>query len=123
MPAVKTFLDSVVARPAGALCLLALAAVFEAFGDSLFQSGIHRSAGVSRGLFVVSGAVVLALYGLAVNLPHWDFGRLLGIYVVLFFLVAQVLARIRFNQAPTTPIYVGGALIVSGGLVIAFWRN
>jgi hypothetical protein len=37
--------------------------------------------------------------------------------------VAQVLARIRFNQAPTTPIYVGGALIVSGGLVIAFWRN
>jgi hypothetical protein len=120
---VKTFLDSLVARPAGALCLLALAAVFEAFGDSLFQSGIHRSAGVWRGLFFVSGAVVLALYGFAVNLPHWDFGRLLGIYVVLFFLVAQVLARVRFNQAPTTPINVGGALIVSGGLVIAFWRN
>ena len=123
MPAVKTFLDSFVARPAGALCLLALAAVFEAFGDSLFQNAIHRSAGVSRGLFFVSGGVILALYGFAVNLPHWDFGRLLGIYVVLFFLVAQVLARVRFNQAPTAPIYVGGALIVSGGLVIAFWRS
>jgi hypothetical protein len=120
---VKTFLDGVVARPAGALCLLALAAVFEAFGDSLFQSGIHRSAGVSRGFFFVAGALVLALYGFGVNLPRWDFGRLLGIYVVLFFLVAQVLARVRFHQAPTTPIYVGGALIVSGGLVIAFWHN
>jgi small multidrug resistance family-3 protein len=120
---VKTFLDSFIARPAGALSLLALAAVFEAFGDSLFQSAIHRSAGVSRGLFFVFGVVVLALYGFAVNLPHWNFGRLLGIYVVLFFLVAQGLARVRFNQAPTTPIYVGGALIVSGGLVIAFWRN
>jgi hypothetical protein len=102
--------------------LLALAAFFEAFGDSLFQSGMHRSAGVVRGVFLVSGAVVLALYGFTVNLPHWDFGKLLGIYVVFFFLVAQVLAKVRFNQAPTAPIYVGGALITVGGMIIAFWR-
>jgi hypothetical protein len=106
----------------GAVSLLALAAFFEAFGDSLFQSGMHRSAGAVRGVFLVSGAVVLALYGFTVNLPHWDFGKLLGIYVVLFFLVAQVLAKVRFNQAPTTPIYVGGALITVGGMIIAFWR-
>src|ERR1700722_20902764 len=123
MPAVKTFLDSLVARPAGAFCLLALAAVFEAFGDSLFQSGIHRLAGGSRGVFLVCGAVVLALYGFAVNLPHWDFGKLLGVYVVLFFLVAQVLAKVRFNQSPTAPIYVGGTLIATGGIIIAFWRG
>jgi hypothetical protein len=48
---------------------------------------------------------------------------LLGIYVVMFFLVAQVLAKVRFNQAPTPPIYLGGALIVAGGLVIGFWRS
>jgi small multidrug resistance family-3 protein len=59
----------------------------------------------------------------SVNLPHWDFGKLLGIYVVMFFLVAQVLAKVRFNQAPTAPIYLGGALIVAGGLVIGFWRS
>ena len=52
-----------------------------------------------------------------------DFGKLLGIYVVLFFLLAQVLAKVRFNQAPTAPIYLGGALIVAGGLVIGFWRS
>jgi hypothetical protein len=67
--------------------------------------------------------VVLALYGLTVNIPHWDFGKLLGVYVVLFFLVAQLLAKIRFNQAPTTPIYVGGSMIVAGGIVIAFWQG
>ncbi len=82
---------------------------------------MHRSAGAVRGVFFVSGAVVLALYGLTVNIPNWDFGKLLGIYVVWFFLVAQVLAKVRFNQAPTAPIYVGGALITLGGMIIAFW--
>jgi hypothetical protein len=119
---VKNFLDSVVAHPAGAFGLLAVAAFLEAFGDSLFQSGIYRSTGVTRGLFFVSGAIVLGLSGFTVNIPHWDFGKLLGIYVVLFFLVAQVLAKVRFNQAPTTPIYVGGTLIATGGVIIAFWR-
>jgi hypothetical protein len=120
--AVRNFLDSVVAHPAGAFGLLAVAAFLEAFGDSLFQSGIYRSTGAARGIFFLSGAIVLALYGFTVNIPHWDFGKLLGIYVVLFFLVAQVLAKVRFNQAPTTPIYVGGTLIATGGLIIAFWR-
>jgi small multidrug resistance family-3 protein len=41
----------------------------------------------------------------------------------MFFLVAQVLAKVRFDQAPTAPIYVGGALITTGGLIIAFWRG
>jgi hypothetical protein len=120
---VKYFLDSVVAHPAGAFALLTLAAFLEAFGDSLFQSGIYRSAGAARGLFFLAGAIVLALYGFTVNLPHWDFGKLLGVYVVLFFLVAQVLAKVRFHQAPSIPIYLGGTLITAGGLIIAFWRG
>jgi hypothetical protein len=119
---VKNFLDTIVAHPLGAFALLTLAAFLEAFGDSLFQSGIYRSVGLARALFFLSGAVVLALYGFTVNVPHWDFGKLLGVYVVLFFLVAQLLAKVRFSQAPTTPIYVGGSLIVAGGMVIAFWR-
>jgi small multidrug resistance family-3 protein len=41
---------------------------------------------------------------------------------VLFFLVAQILAKVRFNQSPTIPIYVGGSLITTGGIIIAFWR-
>jgi hypothetical protein len=119
----KSFLDNLASDRLGALSLLALAAFFEAFGDSLFQSGIHRAGGVSRVIFLASGAMILGLYGFTVNIPHWDFGKLLGLYVVMFFLVAQVVARVRFHQAPTAPIYVGGALIVAGGLVIGFWRS
>jgi hypothetical protein len=121
--AMKNFLDSMVAHPVGAFILLTLAAFLEAFGDSLFQSGLYRSAGAARGLFFLAGGVILALYGFTVNIPHWDFGKLLGVYVVLFFLVAQVLAKIRFHQTPTPPIYVGGTLIATGGIIIAFWRG
>jgi small multidrug resistance family-3 protein len=117
------FLDRVVGNPAGAIAVLAFAAFLEAFGDSLFQTGFYRSSGLGRVLVLVAGAVVLASYGSVVNLPRWDFGKLLGVYVVLFFVVAQILNRVRFGQSPTVPIYVGGGLIVAGGLVIAFWRG
>jgi len=42
---------------------------------------------------------------------------------VLFFLMAQLLNRVRFHQSPTPPIYAGGALIVVGGLIVAFWKG
>jgi small multidrug resistance family-3 protein len=76
---------------------------------------------MSRAIAFVVGAVSLAAYGLVVNAPRWEFGRLLGVYVVLFFLLAQVMARVRFGQAPTLPIVVGAVLIISGGLIIAVW--
>ena len=66
---------------------------------------------------------MLAAYGSTVNVPRWDFGRLLGVYVALFFLMAQILNKVRFGQAPTVPIYAGGGLIVAGGLLMAFWKG
>jgi len=119
---VKNILDSIVARPVGAFVFLAFAAFLEALGDSFFQSGLYRATGATRALFLVLGTLVLALYGFTVNTPRWDFGRLLGIYVVLFFVVAQILARVRFQQSPTLPIYVGGTFILIGGMLIAFWK-
>lgn len=116
-------LNKLVTFPAGAILVLACAAFLEAFGDSLFQTGFYRSAGWSRVGAIAAGAVVLAAYGSFVNLPRWDFGRLLGVYVVLFFIVAQILNKLRFGQMPTLPIYMGGSLIVAGGLVIAFYKG
>jgi small multidrug resistance family-3 protein len=57
-----------------------------------------------------------------VNLPRWDFGRLIGVYVAVFFVAAQVINRVRFGHAPSLPVYTGGAFIVLGGLVITFWN-
>jgi len=119
----KELLIQLVATRTGTLAVLLLAAFFEAYGDSCFQSGLHRTTGAARYVAFAVGALALALYGVAVNTPPWDFGRLIGLYVVMFFLVAQVLAKVRFNQAPTTPILLGGSLIVAGGAVITLWKQ
>ena len=103
--------------------MLAVAATLEALGDSFFQAGFYRSSGAGRVAAFALGAAVLALYGTTVNLPRWDFGKLIGVYVVMFFVVAQVIAKVRFGQSPTPPIYLGGSLIVAGGLVIALWHG
>jgi small multidrug resistance family-3 protein len=118
----KSLLNQVVSSPIGAAGVLLIAASLEVFGDSFFQSGLYRSSGTQRSLWFLLGIGVLGLYGLFVNLPQWDFGKLLGVYVALFFVVAQIVAKIRFQQSPTAPILVGGSLIVAGGLVITFWK-
>lgn len=115
-------LDRLVANPLGAFAVLSLAAFLEVYGDSFFQVSFYRSTGWGRVLALMAGVAVLAAYGSAVNLPRWDFGKLLGVYVALFFVMAQLVAWIRFGQSPTLPVYAGGALIVAGGLVIAFLR-
>lgn len=106
-----------------ALLLLSLSAVLEAGGDALVRMGLLGTdrAPATRAGFLAAGALVLFGYGLSVNLPAWDFGRLLGVYVALFFVVAQIINRLAFGVAPSLPVLLGGALIVTGGLVLAFW--
>lgn len=109
------------ANRTGALVVLMTAAFLEAYGDSCFQSGLYRSRGIGRIVVLLTGAAALTFYGLVVNIPRWDFGRLLGIYVVLFFLCAQVIARVRFGQSPSLAVIAGGALITAGGLIITLF--
>ncbi len=109
--------------PMGAFVALSVAALLEVLGDSFFQSGLYRGSGTARVLWFGLGVAVLAAYGLFVNVPQWEFGKLLGSYVALFFVIAQIVAWLRFHQKPTAPILIGGALIVSGGLVITFWKG
>jgi hypothetical protein len=115
-------LSQVSAAPVVTFLLLSIAALLEVLGDSFLQSALHRSSGVSRILFFTLGAAVLAFYGIVVNLPDWNFGRLLGVYVVFFFLAAQIVAKVRFQQEFNLPVIVGGAFIVTGGLIISLWR-
>jgi len=105
------------------LAALLLAALLEVGGDALVRAGLHGATIPARLGFLALGGVVLFAYGVTVNLPAWDFGRLLGVYVVLFFIVAQAIGWLAFGTRPTMPILVGGALIVAGGLTITFWRS
>jgi len=102
-----------------AILVLLLASLLEAGGDALVRGGLRSSETHKRALLFLVGAAVLFAYGWVVNSPAWDFGRLLGLYVVFFFAMAQLIAWLAFGQMPSRSLLIGGALIVSGGLVIA----
>ena len=104
------------------MLLLFLAAVLEAGGDSLMRSGIHSTTVVRRSLFLLAGSLGLTAYGYTVNAPPWDFGRLLGVYVAFFFVVAQLIAWLAFAQKPSTSVLSGGVLIIVGGLIVSLGR-
>jgi small multidrug resistance family-3 protein len=103
----------------GTIAILALAALLEAGGDALVRAGLRAPMPFTRALLFAAGAAVLFLYGWTVNAPPWAFGKLLGLYVVLFFVTAQLVSWLVFGQPPGRATLIGGALIVAGGLVIA----
>jgi len=105
------------------LLVLVGAAILEASGDALVRRGMDSPAGIMRPLLMVLGGVVLFAYGYTVNAPRWHFGRLLGIYVPLLFVIAQATAWVALRERPSPAILIGGALIVSGGAVIWLWAR
>jgi len=101
------------------LSVLVLAAVLEAGGDALVRRGLQTSAPGVRFAFFALGGLVLWSYGYVVNTPRWEFGRLLGVYVVVFFLVAQLISWLAFGQPPSRSVLIGGAFLVVGGAIMA----
>ena len=102
-----------------ALLILLIAALLEAGGDALVRSALHTTATATRLAFFALGALVLFSYGYVVNAPPWDFGRLLGIYVVFFFVVAQIISWAAFHQPPDRWMAIGGCLVIAGGIVMS----
>jgi drug/metabolite transporter superfamily protein YnfA len=107
-----------VSRAASVLVLI-LAASLEAGGDAIVRIGLHSTSTWHRAALFTVGAVVLFAYGWTVNAPPWDFGRLLGLYVVFFFVIAQLISWMVFKQRPSLAVLAGGCLIVAGGVVIS----
>jgi drug/metabolite transporter superfamily protein YnfA len=106
-----------------ALAILLLAAILEAGGDALMRAGLHKSVLWQRATLFTIAAIVLFAYGWTVNSPPWDFGKLIGIYVVFFFLIAQLISWVIFKQTPSRAVLIGGMLIVGGGLVISIAKT
>ena len=99
------------------ILFLVLAAALEVGGDAFCRVGIRDR----RLAALLLGGAVLWVYGITVNVPRWDFGRLLGVYIALFFVVSQIVAVFVFREPVRPPLLVGGALIVAGGLTLVLW--
>ncbi len=95
------------------LALLILAAALEVGGDALIRIGL-------KGLpySIVAGGLTLFAYGILVNKSALDFNRLMGIYIVIFFVVSQTISFILFKDIPDDRILLGGGFIIAGGLVM-----
>ena len=99
------------------LIVLVLAAAAEVLGDLGMRHGLGgRPWGYLLGVLLLSG------YGLLVNQPALDFGKTLGLYITVFFVVSQIVAFCAQGERPTPALLIGGALIVAGGLVIHLGR-
>jgi len=103
------------------LGFLLVATTVEATGDAAIRMGLHQQALLPRAALFLTGAALLFVYGLSLNLAPLEFGRVVGMYIATLFVVWQIVNFIAFRTLPTVPIVVGGALIVIGGGIVSFW--
>jgi drug/metabolite transporter superfamily protein YnfA len=96
-----------------ALGVLIGAAVLEVGGDALTRRGME-----ARSWMLAAGALSLVVYGFVVNQGSLDFGRLMGVYIAVLFVVSQIITMVFFRELPAIPTIAGGILMIAGGFTI-----
>jgi hypothetical protein len=102
--------------------LLLIATTLEVSGDAVVRLSIYNHAGVIRVALMLVGAIFLLGYGASLNLAPVEFRHVVGLYIAMLFVVWQFINFIFFRTLPNPPIFIGGALIVIGGLLVTFWK-
>jgi hypothetical protein len=102
--------------------LLVIATTLEVSGDAAIRLAIYNHSGPTRIALFLGGAALLFGYGSFLNFGPVEFGRVVGLYIATLFIVWQVITFIVFRTVPTTPVVLGGALIVAGGAIVTFWK-
>jgi hypothetical protein len=105
------------------LAFLVVATAFESLGDAIVRLGLGHHSPTVRALLFLAGTVLLFVYGLSLNLAPLAFGRVVGLYIAVLFVVWQFINLLVFRSLPTVPILLGGALIVAGGCLATFWKR
>jgi hypothetical protein len=105
------------------LGFLVLATILEASGDAIVRMGLYHHSLTLRILLFLAGTALLFGYGLSLNLAPLAFGRVVGLYIAVLFVVWQIINFVAFRSLPTLPILVGGALILAGGSIVTFWQR
>ena len=100
-----------------------IATIFEVSGDAIIRKCIYDYTGVTRAIFFVIGAILVFCYGFSLNLAPVEFRQIVGLYIAILFVVWQIGNYIAFRSLPSLPIIIGGVLVITGGLIITFWKS
>jgi hypothetical protein len=103
--------------------LLLIATILEVGGDAVVRVAIYRNTGLARSALLLAGAGLLLGYGSFLNTAPVEFGRVVGLYIATLFIVWQIINYMAFRSLPGLPVWLGGTLVVAGGLIITFWRQ
>jgi len=98
------------------------ATILEASGDAIVRIALHHPSIPMRIALFFGGFALLALYGTSLNMAPVEFASVTGLYVAILFVVFQITNYIFFRVVPTPSVWVGGALILSGGLIVSLWK-
>jgi small multidrug resistance family-3 protein len=94
--------------------VMAVAAVLEVGGDAIIRVGLR-----GRGAVMVAlGALVLAAYGVLVNLLRIDFSKVLAAYVAFFAVASVGFGRLCFDEAIPASTWIGLGLMLAGSAVV-----
>ncbi len=102
--------------------LLLVATTLEVSGDAIVRLALYNHAGLGRMAFLAAGATLLLGYGCFLNAAPVEFGRIVGLYIATLFVIWQIINFIVFRSVPDLPVWIGGALVIAGGLLVSFWR-
>ena len=103
--------------------LLLIATTLEVSGDAAIRMAIYNAGGATRVALILSGTVLLLGYASFLNTAPVEFGRIVGLYIATLFVVWQIINFLAFRTLPGLPVLVGGALVITGGVIITFWRT
>ncbi len=100
-----------------------VATILEVTGDAIIRKCLYEYNGIARvAMFFLASALLIG-YGISINLAPIEFSKVAGLYIATLFVVWQTVNYLFFKTIPTTPIILGGILIVAGGLIVTFWER
>lgn len=105
------------------IIFLIIATTLEVTGDAIIRMCMYNHSGMMRIGLALLGAILLFGYGFCLNLAPVEFGKVVGLYIATLFVVWQVINYIAFQTTPSVPVIVGGLFVVTGGLIITFWKS
>ena len=105
------------------LAFVIVATIFEAVGDAVMRIALKLPYTLpGRIALFALASVLLAMYGLFLNLAPVEFATVTGVYLASLFIAFQIVNYLFFRHTPSPGVLVGGAFIVAGAGIIYFWK-